>query len=339
MTSPVTGGGGGKPTPPSPTGDTSKQKVERAQLKMYESSEVAGGRKLDGEIGVIDFQFNPKEVTIAKTVKWGSEASAGAKKAAPPQFKGPEPGKLTLEMFFDATAKHDGSVVEAVDKLFACCAPTDKTLASDKPMPPLVVFKWGAITSFPAYVTSVSAKYTLFSAAGVPIRAVCTVSLQEMPGDLTQAESDVRIVGRAQHPPGRGGRHPGIDRLWRVRRSEAVATVGLLQPDRRPSPGAAGQRADAAQRGRTRRAGELTVAPTSSGFVIEIEGSPLPADAKALLIAAYVDDSLRLPDTFVLRFRDQGRIVIAKSGAKIGSKVKVSVATRRQQQPGTADPG
>jgi nucleoid-associated protein YgaU len=89
-------------------------------------------------------------------------------------------------MFFDATAKHDGSVVEAVDKLFACCAPTDKTLASDKPMPPLVVFKWGAITSFPAYVTSVSAKYTLFSAAGVPIRAVCTVSLQEMPGDLTK---------------------------------------------------------------------------------------------------------------------------------------------------------
>ena len=75
------------------------------------------------------------------------------------------------------------------------------------------------------------------------------------------------------------------------------------------------------------------MAPTSSGFVIEIEGSPLPADAKALLIAAYVDDSLRLPDTFVLRFRDQGRIVIAKSGAKIGSKVKVSVATDGSNSP------
>jgi nucleoid-associated protein YgaU len=184
MSAPVTGGGGGKLTPPSPTGDTSRQKVERAQLKMYESSPTTGGRKLDGEIGTIDFQFNPKEVTIAKTVKWGSEAASGAKKAAPPEFKGPEPGKLTLEMFFDATAKHDGSVVEAVDKLFSCCAPTDKTLASDKPMPPLVVFKWGAITSFPAYITSVSAKYTLFSAAGVPIRAICTVSLQEMPGEM-----------------------------------------------------------------------------------------------------------------------------------------------------------
>ena len=58
------------------------------------------------------------------------------------------------------------------------------------------------------------------------------------------------------------------------------------------------------------------MAPTSSGFVIEIDGSPLPADAKALLIAAYVDDSLRLPDTFVLRFRDPGRIVISQVGGE-----------------------
>jgi len=183
MTSPMLGGGGGKLTPPSPTGDKTSQQVERAQLKMYESSPATGGRKLDGEIGTINFQFNPKEVTIAKTVKWDSKASTGAKQAAPPEFKGPEPGKLTLEMFFDATAKHDGSVVEAVEKLFSCCVATEKTHANDKPMPPLVVFKWGAITSFPAYVTSVSAKYTLFSAGGVPIRAICTVSLQEMPGE------------------------------------------------------------------------------------------------------------------------------------------------------------
>ena len=183
MTAPMLGGGGGKLTPPSPTGDKSAQQVERAKLIMHESTEVPGGRKLAAEIGTIEFQFNPKEVTIAKTVKWDSKPSTGAKKAGPPEFKGPEPGKLSLEMFFDATAKHDGSVVEAVEKLFTCCTGTDKTHANDKPIPPLVIFKWGAITSFPAYVTSVSAKYTLFSAGGVPIRAVCTVSLQEMPGE------------------------------------------------------------------------------------------------------------------------------------------------------------
>jgi phage protein D/phage baseplate assembly protein gpV len=75
------------------------------------------------------------------------------------------------------------------------------------------------------------------------------------------------------------------------------------------------------------------MAPTSSGFLVEIEGSPLPADAKALLVSAHVDDSLRLPDTFVLRFRDTERIVITKSGAKIGSKVKVSVASDGSASP------
>ncbi len=75
------------------------------------------------------------------------------------------------------------------------------------------------------------------------------------------------------------------------------------------------------------------MAPTSSTFLVEIEGAPLPADAKALLISAHVDDSLLLPDTFVLRFRDTGHIVIPKSGARIGSKVKVSVATDSSAAP------
>jgi phage protein D len=69
------------------------------------------------------------------------------------------------------------------------------------------------------------------------------------------------------------------------------------------------------------------MAPTSSSFLVDIDGSPLAADAKALLLSAVVDDSLRLPDFFLLRFRDPDRLVITKSGAKIGSKVKVSVTS------------
>ncbi len=75
------------------------------------------------------------------------------------------------------------------------------------------------------------------------------------------------------------------------------------------------------------------MAPTSSGFVVEVDGAPLAADAKALLISAFVDDSLRLPDTFVLRFRDTDRIVLTKSGAKIGSTVKISVASDASVSP------
>src|SRR6195952_2459640 len=75
------------------------------------------------------------------------------------------------------------------------------------------------------------------------------------------------------------------------------------------------------------------MAPTSSAFVVEINGSAMPDDAKALLVSAHVDDSLRLPDTFVLRFRDSERIVITKSGAKIGGNVKVAVASDSSTSP------
>jgi phage protein D/phage baseplate assembly protein gpV len=71
----------------------------------------------------------------------------------------------------------------------------------------------------------------------------------------------------------------------------------------------------------------------SSGFAITIDGTPLAADLEQLLIEAYVDHSRNLPDLFVLRFRDANRVVLAKTGAKIGSKVKVGVLGTDDQGP------
>jgi nucleoid-associated protein YgaU len=104
-------------------------------------------------------------------------------------------------MFFDATSSQDGSVVEAVEQLFSCCVPTKESLAADHSSPPLVVLHWGDISSFPAFITSVSAKYTLFNGKGVPIRALCSVSMEEMPGEFvrqnpTSGSADVRRVHR-----------------------------------------------------------------------------------------------------------------------------------------------
>ncbi len=182
---------GGRPALPSPAGDKSKlgsiekPNVEKAELTFYDAKpQGSGGGALGGERGKVEFQFNPKELTIAKAAKWERSNDAKAKKAGPPQFSGAEPCKMTLEMFFDATGEHDGSVVAAVEKLFQCCVPTEETLGQKKPSPPLVKFKWGTISSFPAFITSVSAKFTLFAASGTPIRATCTVSMEEMPADL-----------------------------------------------------------------------------------------------------------------------------------------------------------
>jgi phage protein D len=69
--------------------------------------------------------------------------------------------------------------------------------------------------------------------------------------------------------------------------------------------------------------------------LVEIDGSPLPADLVPLLISAYVEDSQRLPDMFALRFRDPERIVLSKSNAKVGGKITVKVNVASASSPAT----
>jgi phage protein D len=72
---------------------------------------------------------------------------------------------------------------------------------------------------------------------------------------------------------------------------------------------------------------------TSAGFLIQFDGTDLPDDFAELVTSAYVDSSLRLPDSFVLRFRDPNRVVLAKTKVKIGSKVTISISSTDTQAP------
>lgn len=172
MTGPIGLSAGGKV-------DKSQQMI-KAELQLYNPPTSTGGA-LGSKREVLTFQFNPKEVSIQKSAKWNREPTRGSQTAGPPQYHGPEPCKMTLEMFFDERTKQGTSVLDAVEKLFSCCVPTDETTQNKKGMPPIVVLHWGQVASFPGFITSVSAKYTLFTADGVPIRATCSVSVEELP--------------------------------------------------------------------------------------------------------------------------------------------------------------
>ncbi|MGV9736064.1 CIS tube protein [Rhodococcus aetherivorans] len=207
-----------------------------AELLLYKAEKAVGGSKRGSSLGTIAFQFNPKEITISKSAKWDRSPAKGTKKAGPPEYSGPEPCKLTLEMFFDATFKQDTDVAKCVDKLFSCCVPVDEK--DKKPMPPLVVLKWGGTTSFNAFVTQVSAKYTLFSASGKPIRAVCSVSLEEMPGETSrQNPSSGSVTHSRVHEVIEGDtlhllayREYGDPAMWRA----VAAYNGIDDPTRLP---------------------------------------------------------------------------------------------------------
>ncbi len=65
----------------------------------------------------------------------------------------------------------------------------------------MVVLHWGAISSFPAFITSVSAKYTLFNGEGLPIRALSAWRWRRCPASSfrqnpTSGSADVRRVHR-----------------------------------------------------------------------------------------------------------------------------------------------
>ncbi len=182
-------------------GKVKSQDMQHAVLNLYACEDAPGGGKTGKMLGSVKFQFNPKEVTIAKGAKWERKPAKKGKSAGPPEFNGTDPCKLTVEMFFDATTTHDGAVVKAVESLFSCVVATKESHSKNNPAPPLVVLSWGNVTSFNAFVTSVSAKYTLFGTDGTPIRAVCSVAMEEMPGELfrqnpTSGSDSVRKVHR-----------------------------------------------------------------------------------------------------------------------------------------------
>lgn len=215
-------------------------KLSRAYLELYEPSKDGSLDKAGSPLGRIDFQFNPKELSLGKAASWTRHTAKANQKAGPPQYNGPMPSKLSLEMFFDASGKQDDAVVKRVEKLFSCCTPTPASLNQNKGSPPWVIFRWGQLTGSLSYIASVQVKYTLFTAAGVPVRATCTVALEEIAGEPPkQNPTSGGLVPRRVHVLIEGDTLAGIAyneygnaSLWR-----AVAAANRIDDPMRLRPG------------------------------------------------------------------------------------------------------
>jgi Contractile injection system tube protein/LysM domain len=154
------------------------ENLQKAVLTLLEPS--ATGPK--GPTGKeISFKFNPKEYSIAKSAEWKSRESKSAKGASMPEFLGPKPSQLTLELFLDGT-DGSGDVSSDVDLLFSCLTSAPKARSKQRPLPPFVQFSWGKVL-FTGILKSVNVKYTLFRDTGVPIRATCGLSIEELPSE------------------------------------------------------------------------------------------------------------------------------------------------------------
>lgn len=154
--------------------------LSRAQLLIREPPSTVGAQP-GGTIAQIRFQFNPNRLSMTKTTEWRRKPARMAKSAAVPEFAGAGPRSLTLEMLLDATANHDDSVERQIEQLMTACVPTPKSLSMNKPASPWVRFDWGTArtTSFDGVLSSLSISYTLFDVDGKPLRATCSLSIDE----------------------------------------------------------------------------------------------------------------------------------------------------------------
>ena len=136
----------------------------------------------------VKFQFNPAQLELSKSANWRYTPAVATKSGAKVEYLGSEPQSLELEIFLDASDKPGKTKVrDDVEALFSCLRPAPSSLP-DRGSPPWVIFEWGGFTTvrFVAYVQNVSATYTLFDSSGMPVRATCRVSLQEIPQDTAR---------------------------------------------------------------------------------------------------------------------------------------------------------
>lgn len=125
--------------------------------------------------------FNPTDYTISTGATWRSTQTTAAPKAPKAEFVGTKGRTLGMKLLFDSWM--DVDVSEAVNTLVGWTNPTSQSLSQNRPNPAVLTFAWGPAEFFDAYLSSVSAQYTLFHSDGTPLRATVTVSLVEVPNE------------------------------------------------------------------------------------------------------------------------------------------------------------
>ena len=127
----------------------------------------------------VEAQYNPRELSIEKSVPWTPHKVTKANQHDL-EFTGGEPRTMSLELTFDGFESGQ-SVEQAVLDLAELASVRDPAARDEDHLrPPLVAVVWGTkLQRFRGVIESLSTKYTLFLPDGTPARATCTVKIKE----------------------------------------------------------------------------------------------------------------------------------------------------------------
>ncbi|MCY0924101.1 LysM peptidoglycan-binding domain-containing protein [Streptomyces sp. H27-G5] len=136
-----------------------------------------------------EFQFNPNQLTVGKSARV-DRTPGTAEAATQGEFVGANPRTLSFEIFLDETnfLFHMGKVQKTIKKLVSCCSPTRKSEGTNHPCLPWVRLEWGSadLYDFNCLMTDVQMTAKLFNLAGDPIRATCSLSMEEVGGAVAR---------------------------------------------------------------------------------------------------------------------------------------------------------
>jgi predicted DNA-binding WGR domain protein len=143
--------------------------------------------------------YNPKEVQIDLAAAWGKHGNEGQSKAQQLEFTGQEGRTMALELFFDDSEDPAGSIVGEIadlEKLAKVRNPDSSVEEMRRPHHCAVVWgEWlGEKNVFKCVIESVSIKYTMFRANGVPVRATANVKLKEATGVSLKKEEKAKTA-------------------------------------------------------------------------------------------------------------------------------------------------
>lgn len=166
--------------------------------------------------------LNPNKYVLRKSNTWSQSQRTGHD-VPRLEFGGGQPATLEVELLFDTYAEWmQHNTQEDVRKytgvLWDLMLVNDKLKGNnERGRPPFVRFQWGKGCSFEGAITSVTQDFTLFFPSGVPARATCQVSFQEVE-DRSQLP--------AQNPTSGGD---ATERVWTVAEGDTLALIAYRE--------------------------------------------------------------------------------------------------------------
>jgi hypothetical protein len=159
-------------------------------------------------------QFNPKDFSITKAVKWVYRTVDG-KNSGDPEFAGGKAQDLNVDLVFDST--DTGSDVRTKYSELLKMAEIDSTKlnqTTQKGEPPQCKFQWGSFLSFTGVITTVSQNFTLFKGDGTPLRARVKVTFSETATPTAGQNPTTRTESR---------------KVWIVREGESLQWIAYQE--------------------------------------------------------------------------------------------------------------